>query len=436
MNLASTQPWVAKDPEQRWPSDISTDHIMVLGNGPSLADIDLKSLGSFPTIGMNAAYRYWDRIGWYPRYYACLDDVVVQSHHSQIRDMVEQGRCQAYFLHQNILKHHPTLAQRDEVFILSSFVDNALHEWPRVHHGVPVLDYRGVRSFRTEKVTTGGMAGRFAAFLGYTDILMLGVDANYVQVVSGAVEDSDRILRMKKTPKINKNYFFSDYQQKGDVYNRPTPPGHTGNLHLENILDMVADLRMLGLAVSIGTQKSNVYTSGKVPFLAVENFLANAAQRSGKGPHALPRKEALKPSYVPKVQGDLIFARCKAIGGVVQSGLAEWTWPSATAGLESGNLAFVVTAPQGKSFPPGGTISVQAHVHLTGGSASLVRMRLARDDEGKFESVEQRHSASNIETVSLSLTTQHEHAKFRLDISCDAPASIVVDGVSFRWSPL
>lgn len=412
-------------------STIDADSVIVLGNGPSLADVDLRSLGSFPAIGMNAAYRYWERIGWYPTYYACLDDIVVQSHHRQIRDMVEHSRCRAYFLHQNILRHHPELAQRDEVFILSSFVDNALHEWPRVEHGVPVLDYRGIRSFRTEKVTTGGMAGRFAAFLGYIDILLLGVDANYVEVVSGAIEDSDRVLRMKRTPNVNQNYFFADYQQEGDLYNRPTPPGHTGNLHLENILDMVTDLRQMGRSVSIGTKKSNVYASGKVPFLSLEDFLANAAERRGRGPNALPRKDVAKPSYIPIAEGGIIFARCKVTGGVVQTNLAEWTWPQ-TASMENGSLAFVVAAPEGELIPTGVTISAQARIQVTGGSASQVRVRLARDDDGPFEAVERKSPTNGICDVDLVLNTKGDHTKFRLEVSCDGPAVMRVDCVSFK----
>jgi hypothetical protein len=41
--------------------------LVVLGNGPSLAGFDFSRFRGFDAIGMNAAYRYWDEIGWYPR---------------------------------------------------------------------------------------------------------------------------------------------------------------------------------------------------------------------------------------------------------------------------------------------------------------------------------------------------------------------------------
>jgi len=36
---------------------VNADTLFVLGNGPSLKDIDLARLGRHATLGMNAAYR-------------------------------------------------------------------------------------------------------------------------------------------------------------------------------------------------------------------------------------------------------------------------------------------------------------------------------------------------------------------------------------------
>ncbi len=43
-----------------------TDLCIVMGNGPSLKGFDFTRLNGVTTLGMNAAYRYWDQIGWYP----------------------------------------------------------------------------------------------------------------------------------------------------------------------------------------------------------------------------------------------------------------------------------------------------------------------------------------------------------------------------------
>ena len=46
------------------------------------------------------------------------------------------------------------------------------------------------------------------------------VDCNYVEFVDGCVKDGPG-LKMEKTPDKNPNYWFDDYQQKGDEYNIP-----------------------------------------------------------------------------------------------------------------------------------------------------------------------------------------------------------------------
>lgn len=64
----------------------------VLGNGPSLATVDLKTLNSSYSFGMNAAYRYWHTIGWFPKYYVCLDPVVLSSHRLEILKLVKASK--------------------------------------------------------------------------------------------------------------------------------------------------------------------------------------------------------------------------------------------------------------------------------------------------------------------------------------------------------
>ena len=77
---------------QRWEARAGDPTLILLGNGPSLRGFDFARLRKFDCIGMNAAYRYWHQIGWYPRYYICLDLVVGVSHKDAIVDMVAMLR--------------------------------------------------------------------------------------------------------------------------------------------------------------------------------------------------------------------------------------------------------------------------------------------------------------------------------------------------------
>ncbi|MFO3797802.1 MAG: hypothetical protein ACK8QZ_11070, partial [Anaerolineales bacterium] len=128
--------------------------IVVIGNGPSLKDFDLPSIGYRPSIGMNAAYRFWDRVNWYPTHYVCLDDAVVVSHKESIVRLVESRLCRTFFLHHSILEHEPGLLGRENVFFLASFLDAPMYGAARVKFGLPALDNRFFFNPDHLKVTT------------------------------------------------------------------------------------------------------------------------------------------------------------------------------------------------------------------------------------------------------------------------------------------
>ena len=44
---------------------------------------------------------------------------------------------------------------------------------------------------------------------------------DYVKFITECVQEDDRTLTIETTPETNPNYFFNDYQRKGDKYNKP-----------------------------------------------------------------------------------------------------------------------------------------------------------------------------------------------------------------------
>ncbi len=142
----------------------------VLGNGPSLRGFDFeKSLQHFDTFGMNAAYRYWDQINWYPDYYSCLDVVVGMAHKDEIMRLIKRSDkygIKNFLLRDNLvaelgLKSHPKVTNFDSVKnTRAPFI------------GMP-------------RVTTGSHTLAWAASLGYRNIALLGIDANYVEIIDG-----------------------------------------------------------------------------------------------------------------------------------------------------------------------------------------------------------------------------------------------------------
>jgi hypothetical protein len=180
------------------------DTIIVMGNGPSLADVDFKNLKGFDTFGLNSAYRAYERLNWYPTYHGCFDYRVTESHRENFIKLIESGKIKKGFYISplidssniqlvNLLPYGTTDRFNDSIEDLDSFHDNG---------------------------NSGANACSVAACLGYKKIILLGVDCNYVEFVSGSNVDGPGLV-MKETPNKNPNYWFDDYQQKGDQYNVP-----------------------------------------------------------------------------------------------------------------------------------------------------------------------------------------------------------------------
>ena len=192
---------------------LDKDAIIVLGNGPSLAGVDLKLLSAqAATLGMNAAYRYWNEIKWRPKYYACLDLVVGLSHKKAMAELLLEpdSQIEAFLLRSNLIEALGDAA-----------VDSRVVNFDALRLQEPLL--------AEDPVTTGSHATLWAASLGYRSIVIAGVDGRYKEIVSGARRNDGIELEIVDSQK-NPNYFFDSYQQPGDKFCLPNPrPGlHIG----------------------------------------------------------------------------------------------------------------------------------------------------------------------------------------------------------------
>ena len=175
--------------------------LALIGNGPSLKGFPLQSLSEIETFGMNAAYRYWEEIGWYPSYYACLDNVVGISHKENILGMVANAK---------------------KLGIKKFFVRNNLYNWLEEQKNTKrVFNYDSLALRLPElghPITTGSEAAVLAILMGFRNIGLFGIDCDYKNHVKSK-KVGGSILQMTETPKENPNYFFNEYQKYGDFFN-------------------------------------------------------------------------------------------------------------------------------------------------------------------------------------------------------------------------
>lgn len=189
--------------------------LVILGNGPSLAGFDFSRFRGFDAIGMNAAYRYWDKIGWYPRYYICLDAIVGQSHRGEIERLIRERQrngIELFVLRKDLVDRMPAAIRSDDRVLLFEH----LLETSALFSPMPF--------------TTGSHAALVGAMLGYEQMILMGIDGNYVEKIEEAKARSKDVLEIQKTPKSNPNYFFAGYQVEGDQYTVPNP---IPNLHVD-----------------------------------------------------------------------------------------------------------------------------------------------------------------------------------------------------------
>lgn len=186
---------------------ISCKTIVIMGNGPSLKNVNFQSLSTFDTFGMNLAYRHWEKINWWPTYHACFDYVVTDNHTKEFKKLIE----------------------RPDSDIRMHFLLRPVSSNPKLKVMKFKDDKTGSFSMNLDNFGYGGNTGvnccQIAACLGYQKIILIGIDCDYVQVVDGAKLVGSRLIT-ESAPTTNPNYFMDDYNRPGDVYNVPNAEIH------------------------------------------------------------------------------------------------------------------------------------------------------------------------------------------------------------------
>jgi hypothetical protein len=202
----------------------NSDTFILLGNGPSLGDVDLKSLEPYATFGLNAAYRAYIKLNFWPKYFGCFDSRVCAHHSEQFENLIHKSPIERFFFinynenKKSIFTDHRILSHPK--FQKINFKERTPQEKER--------DDILACSFDPfiDMLTSGTNAIQCALLMGYRKIILLGCDANYVEVVEGAKQETNKNkLLMDRTPTENPNYWFSDYQQQGDKFNLPNTLG-------------------------------------------------------------------------------------------------------------------------------------------------------------------------------------------------------------------
>ena len=174
----------------------------ILGNGPSLKQLDLSLLADEITFGVNGIFYLFEEMGFKPTYYVVEDKLFAED---RIEDVDKLSGTQRIF--GDYLKY--CFADRDDVI------------WANVR-----FDYREYPGFphfsrdAAEHLWVGGtvtyLCMQLAYFMGLREIYLIGFDHSYT-IPKDAVLDGTEITSTSDDP----NHFHPDYFGKGRRWHQP-----------------------------------------------------------------------------------------------------------------------------------------------------------------------------------------------------------------------
>lgn len=135
------------------------ERCFIIGNGPSLKQLDLSLLKNETTFGMNRIYMAFQDMGFETSYYVCMNDLVVEQCANEIQNL-----------------HIPR------------FLSWRARKWVSLDDGIQFIysTYTGPR-FSTdvtgrvwESATVTFVALQLAYFMGFDTVYLIGVDHNFV----------------------------------------------------------------------------------------------------------------------------------------------------------------------------------------------------------------------------------------------------------------
>ena len=182
------------------------DTVFLIGSGPSLKKVDMSLLKNLNTIGMNRQYISYEKWGFYPKHYFCIDGRLVDaitsrdSNYMEFSEtiypyMIENPECttETYCFNLNCGLYHG----RDYNTIKQFFKDSKCHPyqlWIQDETTLYATNKDGV-AIVAKDIPLIGNCGAFASLVsfiyGYKRVVLLGIDAHYAPREQSVKEGED-----------------------------------------------------------------------------------------------------------------------------------------------------------------------------------------------------------------------------------------------------
>lgn len=178
------------------------ERAFVIGNGPSLNQMDLRLLKDEITFGVNAIYLNYEKMGFSPTYYVVEDVFVAEDRADEINELQEPIKFFGNYLRYCLEDTQNTLwmnirVNYDEYDDFPNFSRNAAR----------MLWVGGTVSY---------LSLQLAYFMGFSEVYLVGFDHSY-QIPADARVNGGKILSTSDDP----NHFDPSYFGKGYRWHDP-----------------------------------------------------------------------------------------------------------------------------------------------------------------------------------------------------------------------
>jgi hypothetical protein len=178
------------------------DRCFIIGNGPSLNDIDITLLKNEFTFGVNAIYTNYDRMWFYPTYYVVEDVFVAEDRAEEINRYRSSMKFFGNYLRYCLDADEQT-TWLNVMFRYDEYAD------------FPNFSTNAARSIWTGG-TVSYLCMQLAYFMGFQEIYLVGFDHSYTVPKSAVVNGKDIL-----STDDDVNHFSKDYFGKGKRWHDP-----------------------------------------------------------------------------------------------------------------------------------------------------------------------------------------------------------------------
>jgi hypothetical protein len=198
------------------------ERLCIIGNGPSLNELDLKLLCDQPTFGVNGIFYKTDEIGLDLLYYVVEDTAVMDDNLERIRNCRARGHRFFPSIYWDKLGEDDDTSffMMNRGFYAKNSPDCCIPRLP--------TDVR-------QRVFTGQFVMiinlHLASWMGFSEVALIGMDFSYT-VPDDAQVDGDLITSAADDP----NHFHPDYFGKGNVWKAPKLDRVLANYQLAKLM--------------------------------------------------------------------------------------------------------------------------------------------------------------------------------------------------------